>query len=196
MNVIEEKVWEAIVTCNVNFDGVFYYGVLTTGIYCRPSCKSKTPKKVNVKIYDTTEEAKADGLRPCKRCQPNQTVIASPSEKVVLQAKELLKNQYSEDWTLQDLSTRVFSSPYWLQRKFKESVGMSPFRYLTHQRIASAEQLLISTDLTITDIALNCGFKTSSHFSSLFTRQKGVPPSTYRLQMKNSNVNSDSNTMG
>ncbi|MBM7691155.1 AraC family transcriptional regulator of adaptative response / methylphosphotriester-DNA alkyltransferase methyltransferase [Peribacillus deserti] len=184
MNEIEEKIWNTIVNCDSQFDGVFYYGVITTGIYCRPSCKSKTPNKGNVKIYNTTEQAKEDGLRPCKRCRPDTNVKDSPSEISVLHAKDLLENHYIEDWTLEELSERVYSSPFWLQRRFKEMVGMSPSRYLTKLRIASAKQLLLSTDLTIITIALQTGFKNSSHFSSVFTKQTGMPPSTFRSIMR------------
>ncbi|MCL6516648.1 Ada metal-binding domain-containing protein [Alicyclobacillus sp.] len=66
-----EDLWHAIVNCDVAYDGRFYYGVVSTGVFCRPSCRSKTPKREHVRIFLTTGEARAAGFRPCKRCKPD-----------------------------------------------------------------------------------------------------------------------------
>ncbi len=67
----EEEKWKAALSCDADYDGQFFYGVKTTGIFCRPSCKSKSPKREHVVFFDTAEQARKYGLRPCKRCRPD-----------------------------------------------------------------------------------------------------------------------------
>ncbi len=71
---MQDEMWTAIINCNPAYDGRFFYGVVTTGIFCRPSCKSKNPKKEHVRIFQSAQEAVGAGFRPCKRCQPDQMV--------------------------------------------------------------------------------------------------------------------------
>lgn len=75
-DMTEEEMWKAIVDCDASYDGIFYYGVKTTKIYCRPSCKSKTPKRENIVFFHSKEEAEKAGFRPCRRCKPSREDVA------------------------------------------------------------------------------------------------------------------------
>jgi len=76
MALTDNEKWNSIVNCDSFYDGVFYYGVRTTGIFCRPSCKSKEPLKKNVVFFDRIEDAYSYGLRPCKRCRPDVLTLS------------------------------------------------------------------------------------------------------------------------
>src|SRR5215831_17460120 len=73
---MEQQYWKAVEQRDASFDGRFYYGVATTGVYCRPSCGARTPLRKNVRFYDTPADAERDGLRPCLRCRPTEDVDA------------------------------------------------------------------------------------------------------------------------
>ncbi|WP_442870390.1 Ada metal-binding domain-containing protein [Aneurinibacillus sp. Ricciae_BoGa-3] len=79
---MKAEFWQAIVDCDQDYDGEFYYGVLTTGIFCRPSCKSRLPKINNVKLFQSIEDAENEGFRPCKRCRPQLLVNRSSAEEL------------------------------------------------------------------------------------------------------------------
>jgi AraC family transcriptional regulator of adaptative response / methylphosphotriester-DNA alkyltransferase methyltransferase len=177
---MKEEYWKAIVECDESYDGDFYYGVLTTGIFCRPSCKSRTPKKDNVRIYKNITDAHNEGLRPCKRCRPELVTSYSTSEQLVEKVNKLISISYANDLTLHEIARRTFVSPFYLQRVFKQKTQMSPKQYLILKRVEAAKTLLEKTSLSITQIALRVGFKNSSHFSSVFTKEVGFPPSKYR----------------
>lgn len=81
--LIEEGLWEAIVNNDSSYNGVFYYGVITTGIFCRPSCKSKCPLKEHVRIFESTDEAISADFRPCKRCRPDGARLPDEGKSVV-----------------------------------------------------------------------------------------------------------------
>ncbi|ARW09061.1 Bifunctional transcriptional activator/DNA repair enzyme AdaA [Bacillus atrophaeus] len=100
-NLPDEK-WNAIVNNDSSYDGEFYYAVKTTGIFCRPSCKSRVPNKENVRIFQTAEQALGEKFRPCKRCKPNG--LRLPDEDWVTQIKEFIDCSYSESLTLDKLA--------------------------------------------------------------------------------------------
>jgi AraC family transcriptional regulator of adaptative response / methylphosphotriester-DNA alkyltransferase methyltransferase len=175
-----EEYWKAIVECDKSYDGKFFYGVLTTGIFCRPSCKSRTPKMENVKIYKTITDAQNDGLRPCKRCRPELITGYSSIEQLVENVMEMISHSYATELTLHEIARRTFVSPFYLQRVFKQKTQMSPTQYLMLKRLEVAKSLLETSPLSITQIALRVGFKNSAHFSSIFAKAVGVPPSKYR----------------
>ncbi|WP_281258685.1 Ada metal-binding domain-containing protein [Melghirimyces profundicolus] len=112
-----EKLWQAVVQCDQTYDGSFYYAVKTTGIFCCPSCKSKTPKKENVTFFFRIKDAIRSNYRPCKRCRPDlHQRTYHPHEEVIREVKGLLESEYDQAWTLQKLSESVGISPGYLQR--------------------------------------------------------------------------------
>ncbi|WP_134682635.1 bifunctional transcriptional activator/DNA repair enzyme AdaA [Brevibacillus migulae] len=180
---MNEEMWQAIVDCDAAYDGLFYYGLITTGIFCKPSCKSKTPKQENVRIFASPAEAKATGLRPCKRCRPEEIAFRSPEEELVEGVTQLIHEHAHESLTLTEMAEKLFVSPFYLQKCFTRIKKVSPNRYLTLLRLEKAKSMLRQTDESITAIAFRIGFRNSAYFSSVFQKEIGCSPSAYR-QMK------------
>ncbi|MCY9136406.1 bifunctional transcriptional activator/DNA repair enzyme AdaA [Bacillus atrophaeus] len=182
-NLPDEK-WNAIVNNDSSYDGEFYYAVKTTGIFCRPSCKSRVPNKENVRIFQTAEQALGENFRPCKRCKPNG--LRLPDEDWVTQIKEFIDCSYSESLTLDKLADMCHGSPYHLQRTFKKAEGITPLEYIQKKRIAAAAQYLELTDQSIRKIGLAVGIPNTAHFATLFKKRTGYTPTKYR-QIKREN---------
>jgi len=177
---VNEKLWQAIVNCETTFDGQIFYGVMTTGIFCRPSCHSRTPMAANVRIFSSIEEALLARFRPCKRCRPDKFHLG-PDEQLVEATKYILDQRYDDPLTLRALAMELTISPYHLHRVFKRLTGITPAGYVRQKRIKSAKEALqFELSRTITDIALAVGFRSASHFSTVFQREVGHSPSDYR----------------
>ncbi|UFJ40756.1 helix-turn-helix domain-containing protein [Brevibacillus humidisoli] len=181
---MNDWMWRAIASCDPAYDGQFYYGLVTTGVFCRPSCRSRTPKRDHVRIFYHPDEARQSGLRPCKRCRPEELDWRSPEEELAKKLVGLITDCYHETLTLADMSQRLFVSPFYLQRCFTRVMKMSPGQYLRKTRIEAAKQLLTTTDTTITEIAQQVGFHSSAHFSSVFHRETSCTPTEYRLRYR------------
>ncbi|PGS56296.1 bifunctional transcriptional activator/DNA repair enzyme AdaA [Bacillus sp. AFS041924] len=173
-----QVMWTAVEKCDENYDGVFIYAVQSTGICCKPSCKSRTPLKENVSFYSSFSLAIDDGYRPCKRCRPD--LLHSNEEDIILSAKRFIEKEYRSNLTLDRLAIEVGVSKFHLQRLFKKSTGISPLEYATKLKMKEATRLLQVTDDTITEIAYGLGFKSSAHFASLFRQQLNYTPTTFR----------------
>jgi AraC family transcriptional regulator of adaptative response / methylphosphotriester-DNA alkyltransferase methyltransferase len=178
---MNDEYWEAIATCNAAYDGVFFYGVKTTGIFCRPSCKSRTPKKENVLIFFDHHTPLDKGWRPCKRCRPDQMINISPRKQLVERTTEFLTKNFSRDLTLEEIAKTVYTSPFYLQRIFKEEMKRTPAQFVVEKRIDAAKEFLMSSSLSITAISYEVGFKSPSHFATIFRKVTGFSPSDFRL---------------
>lgn len=179
---MKEEFWRAIVACNEDYDGTFFYGVTTTKIFCRPSCRSKTPKRENVKIFYNSKEPLAEGFRPCKRCRPDLLQHVTTKEMLVNKAKQYLSEHYTETIPLERLGKELYASPFYLHKLFKAETGMSPHQFILHQRVEVAKKWMVETNLPLTNIALEVGFKSSAHFSAVFRKMVGCTPMEYRLR--------------
>ncbi|WP_289135042.1 bifunctional transcriptional activator/DNA repair enzyme AdaA [uncultured Brevibacillus sp.] len=179
---MNEEYWQAIVSCDNAYDGQFWYGVLTTGIFCRPSCKSRVPKKENIRIFANTAEPESIGLRPCKRCQPHLQHWRPADEELANRVEQLIDKCYQEPLTLQEIASRLFVSPYYLQRSFTRLKLCSPTQYLSQKRVDAAKELLTETTSSVTDIAMQVGFRTSAYFAQVFHKVTGQTPTQYRSQ--------------
>ncbi|HFK1529867.1 TPA: bifunctional transcriptional activator/DNA repair enzyme AdaA [Bacillus cereus] len=177
-NTMTDERWHAIVHNDSSFDDKFYYGVKTTGIFCRPSCKSRVPNIDNVKIFQNTEEALSENFRPCKRCKPNGLTL--PNEDWVTQIEEYIDNHYSESLTLEILADMCHGSPYHLQRTFKRIKGITPIEYIQQTRVSRAIEYLTNTDKSIMEIGFAVGIPNTAHFATLFKKRTGYTPSMYR----------------
>ncbi|MEN1934081.1 bifunctional transcriptional activator/DNA repair enzyme AdaA [Paenibacillus sp. 102] len=178
VNKMTDERWHAIVHNDSSYDDKFYYGVKTTGIFCRPSCKSRVPNIDNVKIFQNTEEALSENFRPCKRCKPNGLTL--PNEDWVTQIAEYIDNHYSEPLTLEILADMCHGSPFHLQRTFKRIKGVTPIEYIQHTRISRAMDYLTDTDKSIMEIGFAVGIPNTAHFATLFKKRTGYTPSMYR----------------
>lgn len=185
-NLSFEEMWQRIMSCDSNYDGCFYTAVKTTKIYCRPSCKSRKPKKENVQFYETKSEAENAGFRACKRCKPD--IEIAPQEMLVSEVISFLTCNYKEVITLESLSLHIGVSPFHLERVFKHVTSESPRTFLEKVRIEKAIHLLKNTDNTNLEISLNTGFKSTSTFYKAFKNSLQTSPSEYRKQWRSSQI--------
>jgi len=127
----EAIAWESVLQRDASADDRFFYGVRTTGIYCRPSCPSRKPKRANVAFFSSVDAAEGAGFRACQRCRPNR---AKTPHIAVQRARNYIDRHISdmsdERITLERLGEESGMSPYHLQRKFKETVGLTPAQYV------------------------------------------------------------------
>ncbi|MEY2364477.1 Ada metal-binding domain-containing protein [Lysinibacillus capsici] len=178
INLSFEEKWEKIKTCDQTYDGLFYTAVKTTKIYCRPSCKSRKPKKMNVEFYEDIQKVEAAGYRACKRCQPE--IEHSPHTQLIKNVTTFIMNEYKQRVTLQDMAEHVGLSPFHLERLFKQETAETPRTYLEKIRIDKAAHLLKHTDFTNLEICYEAGFQSPSNFYKVFRRLKNCSPTEYR----------------
>ena len=177
---MRDEQWEAVVSNNAEYDGEFFYAVKTTGIFCRPSCKSKAPKRENVRFFDKVDDALADGFRPCKRCKPTGTML--PDEEWVATVKAYIERSFASNLSLHFLAEETHGTPFHLHRIFKRVTGITPMTYTQQVRIAEAKALLASTSLSIAEIGSQVGMGNTPYFITLFKRMTRRTPEAYRRQ--------------
>ncbi len=175
----EEEKWQAVLHNDAGYDGTFFYGVKTTGIYCRPSCKSKAPKRENVMFFETSDEARAAGFRPCKRCR-SDLIDYEPMKQIAEEVKEKIEKVYKEQTKLQQELSEVGVTGRRLADVFRDAYGMTPKAYMESLRLKEAKELLAHSDKKIIDIAYAVGFGSLSAFYQFFKRETGATPSAYR----------------
>lgn len=178
VNLSFEEKWEKIIACDQTYDGLFYTAVKTTKIYCRPSCRSRKPKKQNVEFYLDRKQVEEAGFRACKRCKPE--VDHSPNTQLVQSVISFLVNHSNEKITLHDIANHVGMSAYYLERLFKQETHETPRMYLEKIRIDKAAYLLRNTNKTNLEICYEIGFQSTSNFYKVFLRFKNCTPSDYR----------------
>lgn len=179
LSTLTKERWQAIINNDSSFDDKFFYGVKTTGIFCRPSCKSRAPKFENVRIFLQAEQALSEHFRPCKRCKPSG--LRLPNETWVEQIAQYIDEHFDGTLTLERLAELCHGSPYHLQRTFKQIKGITPIQYIQQVRITHAIKFLTSTDLTINEISMLVGISNTTYFSTLFKKIISQTPSEYRL---------------
>ncbi|WHY88944.1 Ada metal-binding domain-containing protein [Neobacillus novalis] len=185
INLSFEEMWEKIIVCDSKYDGLFYTAVKTTKIFCRPSCRSRKPKKINVEFYHDINEVEKSGFRACKRCQPKSD--QSPHIELVRNVIAFLVNHYHQKLELQDIANHVGVSSYYLERLFKQETSETPRSYLEKIRVDKAAHLLTSTDRSNLEICYEVGFQSPSNFYKVFRSIKHCSPSEYRKLKSNEN---------
>jgi len=175
---IEERYWQAVTERDNQFDGLFVTAVLTTGIYCRPSCPARHPKRRNVTFYADPGEAERRGFRACKRCKP-QEVHVDPQLVLVRQVCEILDDPDVEQVTLEQLGSRLEVSPHHLQRTFKRIMGISPRQYGEARRVDRVKHELKGGS-DVTTALYEAGYGSSSRLYERAPDRLGMTPATYR----------------
>jgi len=175
---LTDEIWEAIIGNNASFDGQFFYAVKTTGIFCRPSCKSKPPKRENTAVYRTAEQARSADFRPCKRCKPTGRRL--PDEEWIGLVADYVDRNYTETLTLDILADVCHGSPYHLHRTFKKVKGVTPVEYIQWIRIDKAKAMLTASDKPVADVGASVGMPNTPYFITLFKRKTGHTPLAYR----------------
>jgi len=171
--------WQAINHNDAGYDGRFYYGVKTTGIFCRPSCKSKSPLQANTLFFDSVETACAHGFRPCKRCRPDLCAY-QPALELLEQAKALYHEHFDDKEKLASQLRALPVSQAHLIRLFRTHYGVTPNEYLNRLRVSKAAEALLHSDASLLDIAYTTGFGSLSGFYFWFKKLSGAPPLEYR----------------
>ncbi|CAB3712080.1 bifunctional DNA-binding transcriptional regulator/O6-methylguanine-DNA methyltransferase Ada [Paraburkholderia rhynchosiae] len=172
----DDERWEAVTRRDPLADGAFFYGVKTTGVFCRPSCPSRQPRRENIAFFADADAARAAGFRDCKRCQPG----GLPRElEIVNRACAALDADPQQRLTLAQLSDVVHVSPFHLQRLFKRVVGVSPRQYQAAQRGAALRDALQSGS-DVTRATLDAGFGSPSRMYDSASAELGMAPSVYR----------------
>ena len=177
MQLTDER-WRAITHNDKSYDDVFIYAVKSTGICCRPSCKSRVPKKENVRIFNNVDEALSEGFRPCKRCKPGG--IRLPDEEWTIQIKEYINANYHQPLSLEILADMCHGSPYHLQRTFKRIIGLTPAEYIQGVRISNAMKELSTTNKSVAEIGFTVGLPNAPYLITLFKSHTGQTPKQYQ----------------
>ncbi len=170
--------WKAVVDNNSSGDGTFYYAVITTGVYCRPSCTSRLPNRTNVKYFDTCEDAETAGYRACKRCNPTTDSKTLEIEKKIIHACRIIEES-EISLKLDEIATRVNLSPYHFHRLFKKIVGVTPKQYASRNQ-SQRFQKSLKTSRSITDAIYSAGYGSSGSAYDKTQDQLAMKPKEYR----------------
>ena len=177
-SVADDPRWARIVARDKTADGHFWYSVATTGVYCRPSCPSRTANPENVQLHDSLASAKATGFRPCKRCNPDGPTIDGENATVVERACRIIEES-EEEPSLEDLAAAIGRSPSYFHRVFKAATGLTPKEYAAAHRAKKMRQELASGN-SVTAAMYGAGFNSSGRFYEKSTSMLGMTPSQYR----------------
>lgn len=167
--------WEATIARDARYDGRFVLAVRSTGIYCRPSCSARKPRRENVSFFNDPESAEAAGYRACKRCRPNGL---SADAKIVERACEYIRRS-DHTPSLSEIGAHVGLSPFHLQRIFKRVMGVSPKQYADSCRMERFKTQLREQS-TVTNALYEAGYGSSSCVYERVVTHLGMTPGTYR----------------
>jgi AraC family transcriptional regulator of adaptative response/methylated-DNA-[protein]-cysteine methyltransferase len=170
-----DTAWAAFMRRDRRWDGRVLGAVKSTGIYCKPSCPARRPKRDNVEFFASAEEARAAGYRACLRCKPDEV---GRDREAVAKAARLIE-QAEEAPSLAELAEAVGYAPHHFQRLFKRDLGVSPAGYARGLRSRRAEQALAAND-RVTDAVYDAGYQSPSGFYSDAKERLGMTPSAWR----------------
>ena len=170
--------WNAVCKNSSDADGLFYYAVITTGIYCRPSCRSKLPNRDNVEYFMSCNDAEAAGYRACKRCKPTALSKVKEIEQKIIDACRIIE-QSETSIKLEKLATQVHLSPYHFHRLFKKIVGITPQQYGSRHQ-SRRFQTNLTTSASITDAIYSSGYGSSGSAYDKKRDQLAMKPKVYR----------------
>ncbi len=169
------------------FDGEFFFGVVTTGIYCRPICPARLPAEKNVRYFHDTSQAAHAGFRPCLRCRP-ESAPGSPAwsgtSTTVQRALALIREGGLISGNLPALAARLGVGERYLRKLFQRELGVSPAAVALNQRLLFAKKLLTETELPLTDVAFAAGFGSVRRFNSAVREQFRLTPGELRKQRR------------
>jgi AraC family transcriptional regulator, regulatory protein of adaptative response / DNA-3-methyladenine glycosylase II len=182
-----DRLWQAIEACDPRFDGWVFCGVSTTGIYCRPGCPARTPKRENVRLFASAAAAQAAGFRACKRCRPD-TTPGSPEwdlrADLVGRAMRLIADGVVDRDGVGGLATRLGYTERHVHRQLVAVVGAGPLALARAQRAQTARVLLETTSLQITEVAFAAGFQSVRQFNATIQEVFALTPRALRARAR------------
>jgi AraC family transcriptional regulator, regulatory protein of adaptative response / methylated-DNA-[protein]-cysteine methyltransferase len=174
----DDERWDAVVHRDPSADGVFYYSVRTTGVYCRPSCAARLARRENVRFHPTCEAAEQAGFRPCKRCRPNAPALNEQRAAAVAKACRLIEAS-DESLNLEALADAVGMSRFHFHRVFKSITGLTPKAYASSHRAQKVRNELAQRD-TVTEAIYGSGFNSNGRFYATSAKVLGMTPTRFR----------------
>ena len=178
--------WRAVLARDAAADGAFFYAVRTTGVYCRPTCASRRPKRDNVIFFANRGGAERAGFRPCKRCHPEAAAPAATHAAIVARACRAIEEAEGEP-SLAALAAQAGMSPFHFHRVFKAAAGVTPKAYAAARRAERLRRELARGD-TVTAAAYGAGFNSSGRFYATATPTLGMRPKAFRAGGKDATI--------
>lgn len=178
-----QQFFEALIARDQRFDGVFFVGVKSTGIYCRPICRSRRPLMRHCEFFRLAAAAEIAGYRPCLRCRPELAPGNAPidtEQRLVNAALRYLDRTEEANQTIPELASTFKFSERHFRRLLTKQIGVSPIQLMQTRRLLLAKQLLTDTGLSMSDVALASGFKSLRRFNSLFKERYRLSPTGLR----------------
>jgi AraC family transcriptional regulator of adaptative response / DNA-3-methyladenine glycosylase II len=183
MDMDDDACYRALTTRDARFDGRLFVGVKTTGIYCRPICPARTPKRENVRFYPTAAGAQSAGFRPCLRCRPETSPDLAAwrgASNTVSRALSLIEAGALDDDDVEGLADRLGVGERQLRRLFRKHLGASPIAVAQTRRVLLAKQLIHETRLPMAEVAMASGFGSVRRFNETFQQLYDRPPASLR----------------
>ena len=171
--------WDAVQNRDSRYNGIFVYAVRSTGVYCRPTCPSRRPRREQVVFFNSFDEAEAAGFRPCQRCHPRVDVSPDDPQEIVRRACQLLEENLVNPLTLEMLGRKLHLSPSYLHRIFKAATGLTPRQYALGKRLEHFKSGL-KDGKDVTTALYDAGFSSSSRLYEGAASRLGMTPAVYR----------------
>jgi AraC family transcriptional regulator of adaptative response/methylated-DNA-[protein]-cysteine methyltransferase len=172
------ELWNAVLERDASRDGSFVFAVRSTGIYCRPSCPARRPKREQVRFFQVPEAAEQAGFRACKRCHPRQARISDPQIELVRRICHIIDEHDEESITLERLSAITGTSAHHLQRTFKQLMGVTPRQYSESRKLHRFKEG-VKKGSSVTDAMYDAGYGSSRALYEKSSAQLGMTPATY-----------------
>jgi AraC family transcriptional regulator, regulatory protein of adaptative response / methylated-DNA-[protein]-cysteine methyltransferase len=177
-NVMDDSRWQAVLARDGSSDGEFVFAVSSTGVYCRPSCPSRRPRRENVTFFRRPQEAESAGFRECLRCRP-KAIAGNPRQELVKSVCRYIEQHLDEPITLERLGAEFNQSPFHLQRTFKSVLGITPKEYANSCRMRDFRQNL-KAGHSVTRAMYDAGYTSTSRLYSRTSAELGMEPAKYR----------------
>src|SRR5215475_8426129 len=172
--------YKALLARDPRFDGIFFVGVTSTGVYCRPICPVKPPKETNCRFYNSAQEAEQAGFRPCLRCRPELAPGNAPmdnSQRIAhLVVKRVEEGVTDDGNALETIADEFELSSRQIRRIIQKELGVPPIQLILTRRLLLAKQLLTETRLPVTEVAFASGFSSLRRFNDAFQSRYGMSP--------------------
>ena len=184
MDPRHRRLHRALEARDARFDGVFFVGITSTGIYCRPICPAKTTKPANRRFFDSAQAAEQGGFRPCLRCRPELAPGSAPvddAQRIAQLIVQRLEEGALDDVAgLEGIADQFELSSRQIRRIVQKELGVPPIQLLLTRRLLLAKQLLTETSLPMSEVAFASGFASLRRFNDAFTRRYAMPPTRLR----------------